>query len=264
MARLIANYGGIPLIAPALREVPLEENPAALDFAARLFAGEIHLVIFLTGVGTRTLAEVIETRYPRAQLREALSRVTVVARGPKPAVVLRELGVPIAVMVPEPNTWRELLQALDVRRAELPLQGRSVAVQEYGQPNPELLAGLAARGAHVLRVPVYRWELPEDTAPLRRAIEAMIAGEAQVAIFTNAMQVTHVLQVAAAQGQADALRQALQRMVVASVGPTASEALRAEALPVDLEPTHPKMGPLVKEAAQRSQGLLCQKRGGEG
>jgi uroporphyrinogen-III synthase len=111
---------------------------------------------------------------------------------------------------------------------------------------------------------VYRWELPEDTAPLRRAIEAMIAGEAQVAIFTNAMQVTHVLQVAAAEGRADALRQALQRMVVASVGPTASEALRAEALPVDLEPTHPKMGPLVKEAAQRSQGLLCQKRGGEG
>jgi len=261
MARLIAHYGGTPLIAPALREIPLAENPAALAFAAQLFTGEIDVVIFLTGVETRTLVQAIETRYPRAQLVEALSRVSVVARGPKPVVVLRELGVPIAVTAPEPNTWRELLQALDQRCASIPLKGRNVAVQEYGLPNPELLESLQARGAQVIRVPVYRRALPQDTAPLRQAIEAIIAGEVEVALFTNAIQVAHVLQVAAESASEEALRQAFRSMVVVSVGPTASEALLAHGLPVDLEPMHPKMGPLVKEAAQRSRELLRQKRG---
>ena len=260
IARLIAHYNGIPRLAPALRERALEENPAALLCADKLIAGEIAVVIFLTGVGARGLIEVIETRYPRAQLIEALSRVTVVARGPKPVVVLREFGIPIAVTAPEPHTWRELLQALDEHRTSIPLWGQSVAVQEYGLPNPELIESLQVRGARVMSVPVYRWDLPHDTAPLHQAIEAIIAGEVQVALFTNAIQVTHVLQVAGEAGQEEALRRAFRQTVIASVGPAASAALSAHGLSVDLEPAHPKMGPLVKEAARSSRELLHQKR----
>ncbi|MGH8057441.1 MAG: uroporphyrinogen-III synthase [Candidatus Entotheonellia bacterium] len=259
MVRLIAHYGGKPLIAPALREVPLEENSAALAFAARLFAGELDVVVFLTGVGARTLIEVIAGAYPRAEIVEALSRVTVAARGPKPVVVLRELGIPIAVTAPSPHTWRELLQALEEHHASIPLQGRRIAVQEYGLPNAALLASLQARGAHVLSVPVYRWALPHDTDPLHQAVEALVEGQVQVALFTNAVQVTHLMQVAGETGQEEALRQALRRIVVVSVGPTASEALAAHGLTVDLEPTQPKLGPLVKEAAQHSRELLRQK-----
>jgi uroporphyrinogen-III synthase len=260
MARLIEHYGGIPVLAPAVREIPLQENPAAFALASALLAGEVDIIIFLTGVGTHTLLKVIETRYAPSQLRQALARTRIVVRGPKPAAVLQELHVPITLRVPEPNTWRELLQALDAHAVDAPIQGRRVAVQEYGLPNPELLAGLEERGAHVMRVPVYRWALPQDTTPLRQAIQAIVAGEVQVVLFTSAIQVTHLLQMAAQHGCEDALRQAFRKMVTVSVGPTTAEALLAHDLPIDLQPPHPKMGPLVKAAAECSRAVWQQKQ----
>lgn len=260
MAKLIAANGGVPLSAPSLREVPLEENPQALAFAEELLAGHFHAVIFFTGVGTRALFELLEKRHRRENLVRALSQVVVVARGPKPIAVLREWAVPIAISVPEPNTWREVLAELDARREEMPIEGRRVAVQEYGAPNPDFVRELEARGAVVTRVPVYRWALPEDTGPLVTGIRAIVAGEVDVALFTNAMQVINVLKVAHREGLADPLREALRRTVIASIGPTASEALREHGLQPDLEPSHPRMGFLVKEAAEAAPALLARKK----
>ncbi len=260
MARLIAAKGGRPMSAPTLREVPLEENPTALAFGEELLAGGYQVIIFLTGVGTRTLFELLEKRYSRQDLVAALKHLAVVVRGPKPTAVLREMGVPITVTVPEPNTWREILAELDGRRDKVPLEGRRVAVQEYGVPNPELVRELEARGAAVTRVPVYRWTLPQDLAPLRSAINAIIAGEVDLALFTNIVQVVHLFQVAGQEGLADELRQAFRRVVIASIGPTASGGLREYGLDVDLEAQHSRMGYLVKEAAEAAATLLSRKR----
>ena len=247
MADLISRQGGVPVEAPALREVPIDANPEPLEFADRLLAGGFDVVVFLTGVGTRYLARAIETRTPRATWVGALQRARIVARGPKPTTALRELGVKVDVSVPEPNTWRELLEAIDARS---PVDGLRVAVQEYGKPNPELIEGLEARGATVTPVPVYRWALPEDTGPLRLAIEQVVRGEIGAVLFTSAQQVEHLLQVADEMGRADDLRQALEtRAVVGSIGPTTSETLRARGLPIDIEPDHPKMGHLVAAVA---------------
>jgi len=109
MADLISRHRGTPISAPAMREIPLAENPAALEFARALLAGRIDAVIFLTGVGTRALVQVVESVLPRAEFLAALGRIPTIVRGPKPQAVLRELGVPIALAVPEPNTWREIL-----------------------------------------------------------------------------------------------------------------------------------------------------------
>jgi uroporphyrinogen-III synthase len=172
MAKLIASYGGQAMVAPSMREIPLESNTAALAFARTFFAGGFDMIIFLTGVGTRALARVAETIYPLERYFAELRKVAVVARGPKPVTVLREWNVPIAVTAPEPNTWRELLRALDENAAAFPLKGRRIAVQEYGVSNAELLAGLVGRGAQVTSVPVYEWALPADTGPLRTALAA--------------------------------------------------------------------------------------------
>ncbi len=161
VATLISTYGGQPLVAPALREVPLTSNTDALECAAALLRGEVDIVIFLTGVGTRALVRVIEGTYPRDTIIAALARTKVVARGPKPLAVLRELQVPVWVAAPEPNTWREVLAALDAKAEEQPLAGAHIAVQEYGVSNTELLEALRARDAVVTRVPVYLWALPE-------------------------------------------------------------------------------------------------------
>src|SRR5216683_4625947 len=152
LAKLITTYGGQPIVAPSMREVRLESNTEALAFARALLAGEFDMVIFLTGVGTRALLSVVETAHKRDEYIAALQRVKVVARGPKPVAVLRELGVTPAITVPEPNTWHELLRALDEASKgsqEIELKGKRVAVQEYGASNPELLDGLGERGAQV-------------------------------------------------------------------------------------------------------------------
>jgi uroporphyrinogen-III synthase len=186
----------------------------------------------------------------------------VIARGPKPVAALRELGVPIAAVVPEPNTWRELLHLLDEKKDLLPLKGRSVAVQEYGVPSPELLAGLAERGAQVLPVRIYEWSLPEDTAPLRQAIHAVTQSEIDILLVTAAVQIRHLLQVADEMSLKADLIGALSRVVVGSIGPVTSSELRQHGIAVDLEPSHPKMGFLVKEVAERCSELLLSKRVG--
>jgi len=262
MAKLIATYGGNAMVAPSMREIPLESNKEAQSFTRALVAGSFDMVIFLTGVGTRALARVAETVCTRDEFVLALQRVPIVARGPKPVAALKELGVPVALAVPEPNTWRKLLAALDGSRDTLPLGGKRVAVQEYGAPNAELLAGLTERGANVTQVPVYEWGLPENTAPLRQAAAALAGGEVDVALFTTSVQVVHLLKIAAEMNLQEAVRRAFARILVGSIGPVTSEELHAHGIAADFEPSHPKMGILVNEVAQRSSELLSRKRNG--
>ena len=260
MAKLIAEYGGKGIVAPSMREVPLESNTEAIAFARTLAEGGFDMVIFFTGVGTRALARVVQTIYPIEQFAEALRRIPIVARGPKPVAALKEFAVPVTLAVPEPNTWRDLLRSLDEKSDTLPLAGRRVAVQEYGVPNPELLAGLAERGAHVTRVPVYQWALPEDTGPLRAAVRAIISSEIDIVVFTTSVQIVHLLQIAREMNLEQQVREGLARIVVGSIGPVTSEELREQGIRPDFEPVHPKMGFLLNEAGQRGRVLLDEKR----
>jgi uroporphyrinogen-III synthase len=258
MAALVSTYGGRPVAAPALREIPLESNPEALALADALKRGAFDIVILLTGVGTRVLLDVVQVTSSRDEFVAALARTKVVPRGPKPLAVLRELKITPWITVPEPNTWRELLTALDEKAGSL--RGQRIAVQEYGKPNDELLRALEARGASVTSVPVYRWALPDDIEPLRGAVTAIVRGELDVALFTTSVQIVHLMQVADSMGQSNATRDAMRRMVVASIGPTCTEELRNQGVAADLEASHPKMGFLVREAAARSPDLLLLKR----
>jgi uroporphyrinogen-III synthase len=256
MVGLIRRYGGEPLVAPALREIPLDNNTEALQFGERLMAGHYEMVILLTGVGTRTLIKILQTRHPLESIKNALARTTLVARGPKPVAALKELGLTPSITVPEPNTWKDIVQTLDERGSLIEVR---IAVQEYGVSNPDLLEALRQRGAHVTRVPVYRWALPEDTRPLIDVLHDILAGRAQVLLVTNAGQIDHVMQLLAHEEKTTQFKDACKNMVVASIGPTASERLRHHDLPVDLEPSHPKMGILVKEASERARSILDRK-----
>src|SRR5579864_4230660 len=194
IARLIASYGGVAQVAPATKEGPAQSSPDVSHFASELLSGKLDLVIFLTGVGTRALSRAIEPYCSREQFVSALSRTSVLARGPKPVSALKELGVPITWTVPEPNTWREILQLLDANN--VPLKGRTVAVQEHGIPSPQLIEGLRQRGAETLTVHVYDWALPDDLAPLKNAIAALQNDRVDIVLFTSAVQVHHLIQVA--------------------------------------------------------------------
>ena len=262
LGSIVESYGGRPLIAPAMREVPLESNTEALAFTDAVIRLEFDLIILLTGVGTRALLELVDrVRAQRDTFIAALGRIPIAARGPKPTAVLRDIGLSPWLQAPEPNTWRELVAALDARAGEMPLRARRVAVQEYGATNPELLQALEERGALLTRVPIYQWALPEDLEPLRQGCRALAAGQVDVVLLTTATQVTHLLQIADQLGLAGDVRAGLRRAMVASIGPTTSETLRQEGIAIDMEPSHPKMGYLVREAAEQAAQVLAAKRG---
>ncbi len=248
MAELIRRQGGEPFVAPAVREAPVEDEPELLHFAERLFAGEFDLFIFLTGVGVRQLNRALVARYGTVRVADALRRLTVVARSPKPAAALREMNLTPAVVAPEPNTSRELLAALEGRPE------RRIAIQEYGRPNPELIEALRASGAEVTPVRVYCYALPEDIEPLREAARGLAATRFQVVLFTTAAQILHLLQVAGHHGMEEAAVRGLRAAFIGSIGPTTTEALEEFGVRPDFEPSHPRMGILVREAAERAGG----------
>lgn len=246
MAELIRRQGGEPFVAPSMREAPLAEDAGVFRFADRLLAGEFDLMVLLTGIGTRQLQRLLAPRYGETAFAEALRRIAVVARGPKPVAALRELGVTPAAVAAEPNTWRELMRTMEGRSE------RRIAVQEYGRSNPELLDALRALGAEVTAVRVYQYALPEDVEPLREAARRLAAGEFQAVLFTTAVQVGHLAEVARELGIEDDMLVALRNCLVASIGPSTTEALEEFDVRPVLEPSHPKMGILVREAAERA------------
>jgi uroporphyrinogen-III synthase len=255
------NYGGTPVVAPSLREVPLEwhseSNRDALAPAHDVMRQRFDLVVLMTGVGVRMWIALVAPLLGRDAFVQALGRCRLLARGPKPVAALREVGVTPWATVPSPNTWRELLATLDDRSAEMPLARARVAVQEYGLPNPDLVDGLASRGATVIPVPIYRWAMPHDMGPLRSAVHAIVRGDIDLVVLTAGIQLVHLLRAAAEMGLEPAVRRGLERMVIASIGPMTSEEVRRHGLRVDYESSHSKMGFLVKELAERCEVLTA-------
>ncbi|CAN5683319.1 hypothetical protein BH10ACI4_BH10ACI4_04090 [soil metagenome] len=259
VAKLIRTYGGEPFVVPAMREVALESNKAALEFAGNLMAGKFDLVIFLTGVGVRALLDIVATQYSREDFLVKLREVKIAARGPKPVAALRDVQVPVVVTAAEPATWREMMRALEDEFGDAMGEMR-VAVQEYGASNPEFLSELTEKSSELTKVPVYQWALPEDVRPLRECVLGIANGSVDIVLFMTAVQVIHLFQVAEEMGFRDELRAGLMSMVVVSIGPTTSEEVAHYGITPDFEPSRPKMGFLVNEAAQYSGKILAQKR----
>lgn len=259
VAKLIENNGGTPLVVPVMREIPLESNHEGLAFAASLIEGNFDLVLFLTGAGARILFDSVFTGYDREVFLSALRQTKIAVRGPKPQSVLREFGVTPSVVSAEPSTWREVLESLD-KAFGAGLKGMRIAVQEYGATNTPLLDGLGERGAIVTRVPVYQWALPEDLTTMKETIHTILRKEVDVVLFLTGVQAAHLMEVAREMHVAEDLVQAFHATVVISIGPSTTEELQRQGIPPDFQPSHPKMGVMIGEAAQLSAKLLAAKR----
>lgn len=251
MAMLIEKFGGIPLVAPSMQEVPLQAQPDLQEFGDKLEQGQIDVTIFMTGVGTEALFEGLARRYSEAKLASLIRETFVAVRGPKPLAALNKRGISPQLKAPEPNTWEDLIQEFE--RLQFSFSEKTVAIQEYGIPSLELYDWLTEQAAKPLPVSIYRWELPDDIAPLRQAIEATIAGEFDVLLWTSAQQVVHVLEIAAQMGVQEKWLEWANRCVNGSIGPTASFRLRQRGIEPALEPSHPKMAHLVRETIEFAQ-----------
>ena len=246
MARMIERHHGQAFVSPSMQERPLDSNHDALNAAKSIMTGAIDVAIFLTGVGFEYFMAAVHRQVDEARLLAALTDITTLARGPKPVAAMKAVGLTPDLVVGEPNTWRELLGVID---EQLVISNQNILVQEYGQPNPSLIAGLEARGGRVIPLAVYRWELPDDTGPLRDNVQAIARAEREIVLFTSAQQVAHALQVAREEDCEAAFRAGMGQAVVGSIGPTTTEALQQHDLQRDFEPARPKMGHLVQTAA---------------
>ncbi len=259
METLIRREGGDPFVAPSVQERALDDHRGAMEFVDRLAAGEFDLVVCMTGAGLsflRDLAAADSAEHSTlSRLAEGLRKTFIVSRGPKPVPILRELGARAHIVVPEPNTWKEVVEAVALRPE------RRIAVQEYGRPNPEMTSALEALGACVTPFAIYRWDLPADLEPLREAARRLAAREIDVVLFTSSIQLDHLFQIARELGiEAEVRRSLAQYTAVASVGPIMNEALEAAGLRADIVPIHPKMAGLVKASAELAVSALGRKR----
>ncbi len=242
LANLVRRHGGEPRCVPAVREQPLEMGDQISVFIDDVCAGAVPVVVCLTGVGVKALFQKAEDLGQLPEVLDALRSVTVVCRGHKPSAVLRAHGVPVALSAPDPYTTHELLQAME----GLDLNDTAVAVLHYGERNAALTEALAARRARVQDVLLYQWLLPEDVGELRRLVDDLIGSRADAIAFTSQVQVRHLFQIASECGKTLKLIDALNnKTIVASVGPVCTAALQEMGVAPDVEPKHPKMGPMI-------------------
>ena len=251
MGSLVERHGGVPLAAPVLQEVYSTDTPEVSGLIGDICNGRIDVAVLQTGVGTRALFGAADELGRGQELLKALDGVTVIARSPKPASVLRRNKVRIDLMPPEPFTSEDLIASM----SDMDLAGREVAVQAYGGPNNLLTRTLQERGANVREVPLYSWGLPDDMEPVRDLIGKLDTGEVDAIAFTSQPQVGNLLAIAAMSGKEGALRSCLnsEAVVVASVGPVCTRRLLQNGLKVDVEPEHPHMGNLVLALAEHFQ-----------
>jgi uroporphyrinogen-III synthase len=252
---LVRDEGGICFNAPTVRELPLEENHLCLELVRDLAADKYEALVLTTGVGLSYLIDAARSIGLEAELIEALRRVKTISRGPKPAAVLREYGIKPTMNIPEPNTWREIVDGIKA------LPARTVAVQEYGVSNPEFVLQLEAQGLEVKAAPVYRWALPEDLGPVRQAAQMMASGKCDIALFLSSVQLTHLLEVSVGLGLRDLVMDRLRRsIVVASIGPVMTDALVKHGIAPDFSPRHPKLAICIRQLANAAQALVAGKR----
>ncbi|MBV8085592.1 MAG: uroporphyrinogen-III synthase [Chloroflexi bacterium] len=248
-ADLVRRYGGKPLSLPVLREAPLDNDTESRAALRQLCSSGTDALILLTGVGTRALFD-LATKYELGtKLRAVCKKALVVVRGPKPTAVLRELKVRIDRTAESPNTSEEVLAAI----AQDPI--KRAAVQLYGSPDPLLMDGLRSRGIEVLELPVYRYGFPQNLEPVLSFLRG--GDKPDVLAVTSANQVRNLFDIADINGLSDALREKLDGVAVASVGPVSAKGIEEHGLTVAIQPENPTLGALIREIARHCSGAAA-------
>jgi uroporphyrinogen-III synthase len=243
----LARHGASVVYAPAIRIVPLEDDADVLAATRACLAEPLDVVVATTGVGFRGWVEAADRWGLADALRPAFEHAAILARGPKARGAIRAAGLR-EQWSPQSESSAEVLEHL---LTNLDVTGKRIALQLHGEPLTEMVDALRSAGAVVIEVPVYRWLPPDDLEPLRRLIDRIVTGEIDCVTFTSAPAATSFLQVAAAQGHAEAVRRRLQQSVIAAcVGPVTAEPLVREGIPV-IQPARGRLGALVREIVEQ-------------
>jgi len=252
MGALLRRRGARVVTAPAISIVPLEDDEALRAATEACIGLAPDLVIATTGIGFRGWLEAAEGWGLGDGLRSALGAARLVARGPKPCGAIRAAGLS--------EQWAAQTESSDEILSRLlddGVSGRRIAVQLHGEPQADFTAALRAGGAAVVEIPVYRWTLAPDTAPVRRLVDQMIGGQIDAVTFTSAPAVKAFLEIAG-RAEPEVLERFRDRTVAACVGPVTAGPLIERGVPV-VAPERFRLGALIKavtdELPRRAQRL---------
>lgn len=242
LVTLLERRGARVVEAPALRIVPLPDDEKLLAATRAVLAASPDLAVATTGVGFRGWMAAAEGWGLGEELREKLAGAVIVTRGPKATGAVRAAGLSDA-WSPASEAMAELAERL---LAAEELDGRTVVLQEHGEPLPWFTDAIRAAGARVIEVPVYRWVMHSDRRPLEKLVEAACANQLDAVAFTSAPAVTNLFRVAGEGGRAEELSAALRNGVLAAcVGPVCAAPLDEREIP-SVRPAHARLGALVR------------------
>jgi uroporphyrinogen-III synthase len=243
---LLERRGAAVVHAPAIRIIPLVDDIELRRVTTLLVEQPPDVVVVTTGIGFRGWVEAAHGWDVADDLIAALASARILARGPKARGAVRQAGL-CEEWSPESEASPEVLDRLLADGAA----GMRVAVQLHGaasewEPNADICDALALAGAQVIRVPVYRWEPPDDHRPMDQLIAMIIDGQLDAVSFTSAPAVASMLQRAKGLGCVGDLVSALRDDVTAiCVGPVTAAPLRRLGVPA-IHPERYRLGALVR------------------
>jgi uroporphyrinogen-III synthase len=245
LGALLERRGAEVLHAPAIKIMPLADDTELHAATEQLISQPPDVVVVTTGIGFRGWVEAAEGWGLGEALIGALRRATLLSRGPKSRGAVRAAGLTDAWSPPSESS-AEVLEHLLADDVE----GTRIAVQLHGEPLPDFVDALDCAGAKVVQVPVYRWVLPDDLAPLDRLLGAVLDGCVEAVSFTSAPAVASVLSRADELGVLQPLLQRLRRDVMAAcVGPVTAGPLVSLEVPT-VQPERPRIGALVRTLSE--------------
>lgn len=240
----LERRGATVMYGPAIQIVAVEDDDSLRRVTLECLAQPPDVVVATTGIGFRGWIEAADGWGLGEELLACLAAGTLLARGPKARGAMRTAGLK-GEWSPASESSTEVLERL----LEMDLRGRRVAIQQHGEPLPDVVEALEAVGATVIEVQVYRWRPPADTAPLKKLCRAVADRLIDAVTFTSAPAAASFLQTADHLGIGPAMTAAMQHDVkVLAVGPVTAAPLDRAGLPV-VQPHRARLGSLVREIA---------------
>jgi len=218
-----------PLIFPESLGV---EEPVR-KFIEEALAGKFAVVIFYTGIAILAVLDAAQQLGTYDALKEALARMTLIARGPKGKGALKRHNLTPDFLAEPPTTEGliKLVEGLDIR-------GKRVAVALAGdRPNPALAEAVERHGGQIDQFAPYHYRLPDDLSEIVAFIQRVVAGEIGLLAFTTPPQLTILMDAAEKSGLARKLLETMNRSVcVAAVGTVTAGALARHGVRVSVGP----------------------------
>ena len=240
--QLLEQRGATCLAGPMIRTHPLGPEDDLRDASLALIGRPPDVVLLTTGIGVRGWLEAADALEIGDGLRAALSLATVYARGPKAMGAAVTGGIDVAWSSPQ-ATSAALVERLQAEGA----RGKRVAVQLDGAVGNGLTEAVAALGAEVVAVPVYRWSLPDDIAPAGRLIRAVAEANVDAITFTARPAIENFMELAAELGLTEPVLAALNTDVATfCVGPVCAGGAVDAGIESPHQPERARLGAMVQ------------------